>query len=776
MDGRRVSGSGSASANPFRDGAAENSPATPAPNSNPYVLAHAHAPLPTPAPTLSYATPIDVLLGFDPAPNPFKQSKPRIVRPTPVVASASSPVPNPFRNTGASSIRNGRAGSMRSAGSPVSLHSVDAGGAGPFASPPLPPRPLALEKLPPPLPPRQPISPLIQAGLNARSEVRRAKKALPPKTFSVIQSNTGKPQEKAAPRLLTGQTADETVLAQLEGVAAGGSELAGVGGQSHTSGGHQLQGPPKHPETRRRHGHSNSRGTNQFDPRRSVSDIPTHLLRGNSVDMDAPPLPPPQRSPTKKFSGLPQTVAPKPSYNYPEGARGLPVSNRAVSHMSTQSLGRAGAGGIKSGLPSWLEEQEELQRSSLVDGPEEGDGESESVLDNTDAQTLSSQAQSAASIERNHPFFMNKRDVERGFVPVPPDASILKDRPLGRSKTLHGKQAPLVPSRRRLDSSPAYGATSGHAFSSQAPALSPLPPTPGNIGAAAPTAGATQFASALAGKYAGIKPDKDGSSSSGLRLVPPQQRAITDLVSHLEKEDGTPRAATARPDRPVSKRTYSFSSSTSGPISPVDEVLGSSIARTGTAPGWAGKRNTLNGDHFGSIRDRFTETFRIGENEPNPIKKKGERPIDLIGQDAVGLVERHRWLASAAERARGKPLNEARQGLMQDSEAFNRPNDDGTSQNEAYDAPTPDSDFQQARHYHNQPPPVPTRNSPSMLMRRASAPIGKKSHPPLPPARRQMSTGPPKVGALPAFDSDVEEEDEDENERSRQREGWSQLS
>lgn len=801
VDSRRVSGSGSASVNPFRDGAAEASlPPTPAPPaSNSYVLAHAHAPLPTPAPTLSYATPIDVLLGFDPAPNPFKQSKPRIVRPTPVVATANSPVPNPFRNTGSSN-KNGGPESTRSVGSHVS---AEAGGGGPFASPPLPPRPLALEKLPPPLPPRLPVSPLIQASLNARSEVQRAKKALPPKTFSVIQSNTGKPQEKAAPRLLTGQAADETVLAQLEGVAAGagGNELAGIGAQSHTSGGQVSQGLPKPESTRRRHGHSNSRGTNQYDPRRSVSDIPSNLLRRESGDSDVVP-PPPQRSPTSKRSnGFPQTVAPKASYNYPEGARGNPVTARAVSHMSTQSLGRMGAGNIKSGLPSWLEEQEELQRSALVDGPEDDNGELDSLVDNTDAQTLSSQAQSAASIERNNPFFPpHKRDVERGFGAGPPESAIpgyIKDRPLGRSKTLHGKPPPPnLPSRRRLDSSPAYGATSGHAFSSQAPGLSPMPPTPGGgNGGAPPTASATGFASALAGnsggKYTGIRPDRDGSSNSGLRLIPPQQKAITDLVAHAEKDEPQFRPATTRP---VTKRTNSYSSSTSGagPISPVEDSLWSTITRTGTAPGWAGKRHSINGtDHFGSIRDRFAETFKIGESESNPVKPKGQRPIDLIGQDAVSIAERHRWLASAAERARGvKPLNEARMGLMQDSEAFD---DDGTSpvQDEfsptkSYDAPAPDSDFQQNSNSNshststrNPPPPIPSRNSTSpVLQRRASLPAGKKNHPPVPPARRQLSSG--ARAGLPSFDSDAEieeEDEEDENEKNRRRNaGWSQLS
>ncbi|WFD35014.1 hypothetical protein MCUN1_001860 [Malassezia cuniculi] len=127
------------------------------------------------------------------------ESNPRLVRPTPVVA-------RPSRN-----ILRGLADDAQ-----LHLHAIEV----PSAPPPVveemdllrathdqsPVRPTLLDRPSAPLPPQQ-VSPLIQASLNARSEVKKAsRQALRPKTFTVLSSSSGQ-FDRAKARLLTGQEA-----------------------------------------------------------------------------------------------------------------------------------------------------------------------------------------------------------------------------------------------------------------------------------------------------------------------------------------------------------------------------------------------------------------------------------------------------------------------------------------------------------------------------------------------------------------------------------------
>lgn len=137
------------------------------------------------------------------AARPRDQDKPRVVRPTPVVAR------RPSRTTA-------RSAAPDEAQLPLPMLEV------PTAPPPVvdddmdlfretnnqsPVRHTTLLDRPSaPLPPQQ-VSPLIQASLNARSEVKRAsRQAVRPMTFTVLSSSSGQ-FDRAKARLLTGQEA-----------------------------------------------------------------------------------------------------------------------------------------------------------------------------------------------------------------------------------------------------------------------------------------------------------------------------------------------------------------------------------------------------------------------------------------------------------------------------------------------------------------------------------------------------------------------------------------
>lgn len=574
------------------------------------------------------------ILGFDPAPNPFKQSKPKLVRPTPIVADASTsvlgapsiPAEDPFRSG------HSAAGSSVNH-SPISGRSVIDEPLGP----PLPPRPTeglgADLRPPPPLPPRH-ISPLIQAGLNARREVKSRKEALPPKTFTVLQSTNDKHPLRETPRLLTGQAAPPppTSYAAPKKKSLPGSE-----------------------------------------PRRSIVDLAgmsaTSAI-GKEQGTKAPVVIPSgeHTSPKNRVGPLPPTIAPKPSY----------------------------VGKGKEGIPAWLREQEHLQRSSLLDhhnssvaAPSDRvssssntrlrskkrttsaahrieflDNESDEEDESGGEETMSEQAKSAASIDRNNPFFQHSRDANRRGVDLKETLSKLAvenavakaerdskfkansdnstahgasdHRPLGRSKTMRdgsrngtmGLGPPLVPPRRKMDNTPATLDSGTY---------------PGF------------------GKSARV----EGPTVGGLRQTPISKKADVGLPANvlaererMEREklekmisDSSSRST---PIPPPPRRTTSFSSqvslsdsSATTPLSPKDGTPPSSINATSkSGPG---------------IRERVNE---------------------LLKGDLTTLSERHDWLARAAERAKGGPLNDARVGLMDDR------GNDGND-----DAPEVDDDY-----------------------------------------------------------------------------------
>ncbi|WFD32356.1 hypothetical protein MSPP1_003401 [Malassezia sp. CBS 17886] len=132
---------------------------------------------------------------------PRSPENPRLVRPTPVVARASS----------------------EAADAVLPTHDT---------LPPLPteellPVPRAPDKIPSPAllraaldrpnAPLPQVSPLIQASLNARSEVKKAsRQATRPKTFTVLSSSSGQ-VERDKPRLLTGQEAPRRPQALWQG-------------------------------------------------------------------------------------------------------------------------------------------------------------------------------------------------------------------------------------------------------------------------------------------------------------------------------------------------------------------------------------------------------------------------------------------------------------------------------------------------------------------------------------------------------------------------------
>ncbi|CAD6911973.1 unnamed protein product [Tilletia controversa] len=416
---------------------------------SPYGSRQGHSAVLTPAPALPSAsnTAMDAVFGFDPAPNPFKQAsgsatlkqpqqfqppppvppprpqQPRIVKPTPVVASAAG-ASNPFRSASMSIPRSAPMYGVSVSGQ--SDASNGSGAQGPFdnpggysysaiaavaaaaqaankqpedpTSPPLPPRPsfgggeaAALGQLiqtaaPPPLPAR--VHPLIQAGLYASSEVRKRKEALPPKTFSVIQSSSKAQQAKSkppksTPRLLTGEAAPKDVLEMLPpppqhlatakkraaaAAAAGGTNTPfsnrGGGGETRRSVSDVQAFLRRHSE---HDSEGNLLGTSEFGRTRSrgaTSGIGVGFseddeagspltingggggsgIGGNKHGADA--VVPGSTSGAKTtLLGNPATYAPKASY----------------AHVSKS----------KGSLPAWLREQEELQRSALMpDDPE----------------------------------------------------------------------------------------------------------------------------------------------------------------------------------------------------------------------------------------------------------------------------------------------------------------------------------------------------------------------------------------------------------------------
>ena len=646
----------SSSANPFRDGATSTTGYV---SGSGYAVAVGATPI-TPA---NISTPSDALRGFDPAPNPFKQSKPRIVKPTPV--RASSPASNPFRNgtpamaalsnfpkvvydhadDGASSQASSSHSRQQHA------HQPDRLGAG---SPPLPPRPS--DRNPPPLPPRH-ISPLIQAGLNARSEVRRAQESLPPKTFTVLQSSSAKHgggQAPVKPRLLNGQTAPPEVAA-----ATSHAKKRSISGTKSLLGGTSTVGMDS-----RKFGHDGL-PLQRRDSQQSTSDLgrndtelgintrraSSHLHRGVGGDSEV------GAEGSMVSHGVLHhhhhhhqrtvpTVAPKAIY-----------AKKATSSKSGEESSSASK--VKPTLPSWLKEQEELQREALASGseppppppiqPTEGGvrGRASRTLvddltDSAEAMSDQAAAANAASIDRHNPFFPPHRRDE-GRSPNPDaeafdDSQVSSNRPLGRSKTVTGTGARPVPPRRPrlaaadVDSTLADdGGGGGSQVSSNA-----------------------QWGHSLAsGTYAGFKPNKEPKNSGGLRLVPPSKQAkMLSVASPEQLEQQGIRPASDLRKVSVSSATQEDSAQGGGGATNHAGTSENSSANGGplspTTPSAAHPSHAIAPSGFmrrqgslgSTIREKVSDILRLQDQPP-----KGSRQVDLLTQDLNNLVNKNEWLA-----------------------------------------------------------------------------------------------------------------------------------
>ncbi|KAK0520197.1 hypothetical protein OC834_007127 [Tilletia horrida] len=846
---------------------------------------------PTPQLPPSSNNGVDALLGFDPAPNPFKQAagsaqlkqpqqfqnppppappprpqQPRIVKPTPVVASAAG-ASNPFRSASLSLPRSAPMYGVSVSGQ--SDHSGGSGAQGPFAnpgeysysavaavaaaaqaaaatrpteqaSPPLPPRPsfgggeaAALGQLiqtaaPPPLPAR--VHPLIQAGLYASSEVRKRKEALPPKTFSVIQSSSSTSKaSKPKPRLLTGEAAPKDVLEMLPPPQHQSSAKKRAAAAAAAAAGGGTTTPFSH------------RGT---ETRRSVSDVQAFLRRHSEHDSElgGNGLGASDLGRTRS-RGATSGVGVGLSEDGGGGGAGAGASGRhgaqdvvpgSTSGAKTTLLGNpatyapkasyAHVSKAKGSLPAWLREQEELQRSALVqedpDRPptnprspfspntpqyqhqharshsssnghvrrslnntsgsgsnpnrhsmisaldsavledeeeEEGDGvrgrrgvdddgedgedEEEDDEDFVDApaalhrtrsrsrsgpgaaddtrseQEMSEQARSAAtSIERPHNPFA-ERPLGKGHPSTTsstaaspsaaamaalvsePGGATLAQRPLGRSKTLHGKgpappppghahghahgsahahAPPPAPPRRRLDSSPAT------AFESPSFTLSsgqPFQPPPQRSPTAEMRRGGSLRISSSAshGRFPtddGMSPGGGGSVRGSAPALPPPKRANSMTWRQSSGGSSSPTDVNSGRGGSGTSGTITAAAATAGSRA---SVVGASIKEKmtdlfrqsiGGGEGAGGLSREYSSNGISDAGNGTTPKNEMGGfgnflTKPSP---KGERPLDLLQQDIAGVVERHGWLARAAEKAKGRPITEGRRGLMSERE------------------------------------------------------------------------------------------------------------
>lgn len=629
------------SANPFRDGAATTAGYA---SGSGYAVA-VGASSTTPA---NISMPFDALRGFDPAPNPFKQSKPRIVKPTPV--RASSPTSNPFRNgTPAMAAHShfpkvvfdpvddgsSQASSSRSR---QHHHQHDRLGA---LSPPLPPRPG--DRNPPPLPPRH-ISPLIQAGLNARSEVKKAKESLPPKTFTVLQSSAAKHggHARATPRLLNGQTAPPEVAAvtmhskkrSVSGTKPllGSSSALGLDSRKIGSDGHPLQRRDSEQST-------SDVGRNETELGTMVRRTSSQLHRGIGGDSEM------GVGSSMVSHGVLQrtvpTVAPKPIYAKKAGSSG---GGGGGGDESSTAIPK-----VKPTLPSWLREQEELQREALRSGsdppppppiqPTEGGVRGrgprtvvDDLTDSAEAMSDGAAAANAASIDRHNPFFPpHRRDEHRSPNPNADgdagldDSHVSSNRPLGRSKTTGGTTRPPPPRRHRAVAADAD--------------MTP------DEGGSAVSSNAHWGHSLESGTYAGFKPNKEPKNSGGLRLVPPSKQAKMLNVANaeqLEQEGIRPAldarkvssntAATTHHEDLAAAGAGSENSSGGGAMSPTTPSQ--------TVPSLPGGLMRRQGSLGSTIREKVSDILRLQDQPP-----KGQRQVDLLTQDINNFVNKNEWLA-----------------------------------------------------------------------------------------------------------------------------------
>lgn len=461
-------------------------------------------------------------------------------------------------------------------------------------------------------------------------QVRKQKDALPPKTFTVLHSSSSR-QKASEPRLLTGESVP-------------------LGQQAD-----MLPPPPTHIAKRKVSGH---------ESRKSISDVVSQVKRNSADDT--------YDGPQRAVSGSATVIAaPKPSRpgqsrhhhhrHHGDGQEGGSTSgtSHTASHVATPKARYATGAATaraKPNLPSWLREQEELQRSALIEGRPLSPPPADAIPDDSDDRDttpaapsdlersrrattvldeefdvfpteLNDQASRAASIDRpNNPFIHRSSQAEAEKLkiePLPrphhghhrldrassahrsPDLS----RPLGRSKTLHGKAPPPPP--------PAHPAGGLNALARRR--LESFPATLDS------------------GTFAGFRQSTQG----GLRLTPQPAKADVGL-GELK--------------RPIPRRDSSAlsvsSSSGAAPMSArEDEEDSAELSLTSTNPTSYERPGGRRSDSMGaagaippsglgnSIKDRVSDFLKLQDAPP-----KGQRPIDDLKRDAMRLAERRGWI------------------------------------------------------------------------------------------------------------------------------------
>lgn len=499
-------------------------------------------------------------------------------------------------------------------------------------------------------------------------QVRKQKDALPPKTFTVLTSSHSRQKSSSTSisgpttRLLTGETVPFGQQAEL------------------------LPPPPTHFAKRKVSGH---------ESKRSISDAHSQMKRGPSDDNNEDGGGA-GGGPQRAVSGSATVIAaPKPSR--PGNSRhrhhhhatasssshtASHIASTAAAHVAAPkaqyAAGTAGASSsrAKPNLPSWLREQEELQRSALIEGrplsppPSAGDlsHHRRSVVDDDDSEEadrsgatlrsdlersrrattvldeefdvvpseLRDQASRAASIDRPHnPFIHRSSQVEAEKMkiqplparsPAVPSSGGDANRPLGRSKTLHGKAPP------------------------------PPPPAPVSTPSAALALAARRrlesFPATLdSGTFAGFS--RQSTTQGGLRLMPPSAKAdvgLGDVVKRpIARRDSSAlslgsssrssgAAPMSHPDEEDDSGDYSLASTT-----PTSHEREQQQQRQGQQ---GGKKSTTAGADSGlhSITSRVSDFLKLQDAPP-----KGQRPIDDLKRDAMRLAERRGWIKRNGE-------------------------------------------------------------------------------------------------------------------------------
>lgn len=545
-------------------------------------------------------------------------------------------------------------------------------------SPPLPPRPVfgAGDRAPPPLPPRAHVSPLIQAGLDARLQVRKQKDSLPPKTFTVLQSSSSRSKGNE-PRLLTGESAP---LGAIEEVT---SPSHGFNGKRRASGQRSLT--------------DTIAGSGAPGMKRNPSDDSTEPQRtaAGSVTILAAPKPSRPGS-TRHHHSHRRTSASKISGHSGQTPGGV-AAPKAQYANGTQSLRS------KPTLPSWLREQEELQRTALVEGRPLSPPPSDSITESGDDQSrrsgmsllqddlersrrattvlddeydvypteLAEQASRAASIDRPHnPFVHRSSQAEAEKLKVQPlpkhvrtNDIILEGPPhspereragLSRSKTLHGKGLPPAPP-----------------LASQHPSRKRLESLPATLDS---------------GIHAGFR----HSASGGLRLKPPSAKAnvgiddlkrnqggLSSVIAEGKDSSATSVSSETSSAARISHRGAGGDDEESGEIS-MDSTNPTSVQElASTLERKLSNRSDTAGSS--SLRSKVSDFLKLQDAPP-----KGQRPIDELKREALKLAERKGWIHKSGRE------DESLLDVEHDAEDHDIASDKAQWHN---DAPTPDDGY-----------------------------------------------------------------------------------